>query len=163
VGHQLARVDLEPAVVARARADAHHHVAAWRPSYEESLDVSLSWIIASRELGIGAPLRPRYLAALVEEARRLHTRLVVRASAAATDWVHGERLADVDIDKAGAPEAILVAGHWRVVAREIGVQVDNGLVHAAFEQLVRVAVAREVAHVVAGCRPPRLEEPEIGF
>jgi hypothetical protein len=149
---QLVHLDLDTAVVARAQADAQHHVAAWRPGYEGSLDVSLSWIIASRELGIGARVRARYLVALAAEARRLHVKLVVRAATAAVDWVHGER--PTRSDDAPQPDETFHAQQWGVVSQEIGAQVDNGLLRAALERLVRVAVAREAAYVTTG--PGRL-------
>lgn len=141
---QLAGPDLE-VVVACARADAQRHVAAWRTGYEGSLDVSLSWLISSRELSLGASLREPYTAALAAEARRLHAKLVVRAAATAVDWVH--RPDGTPDSGSHVPDQTFLTSQWGIVAAEIGVQTDNELLRVAFEQLVRVAVARELAYV----------------
>ena len=135
--------DVEP-VVARAQADAQRHVAAWRDGYEGSLDVALSWVLSSRELGIGEAYRSQYTTALALEARRLHAKLVVRAAATAVYWAYSRSWAP--LDSAHEPDRAFLASEWQRVAAEIGAQVDNDLLRLAFEQLTRVAVARELVH-----------------
>ena len=140
-----AAADLEAAVDARARADAQFHVRLWRDGYEGSLEVSYSWALCSRALNVGAAYRARYLLALVTEARRLQTQLVVRAAAAALGWTDQD---DGPLpDPLGEPARTFLADEWRVVAREMGVEVENEELRHAFARFARTAVARELAYL----------------
>ncbi len=144
----------------RARTDAQHHVAAWRTGYEGSPEVSVSLLLSSHELGFGTALRSRYTAALAAEARRLHAQLVVRAAAAA-EWVHRADAAPFDATR--EPARSFLASQWRIVASEIGAEIDNELLRGAFEQLARVAVARELVHVAFAGQVAPLSDSELEF
>ena len=158
VSPHLTAPDLE-AVVASARVDAQRHVAAWRTGYEESLEVSVSWHLRSRELGLEASLRGLYTATLAAEARRLHAKLLVRAAATAVDWAHSSE--DAADDGRHPPDRTFLASQWGIVAGEIGVQADNEVLRAAFEQLTGVAVARELAYVGIARRVAELGRAEL--